>query len=156
MLFLSLTNLWKLLDPHPRLQLHVLYVQALGVGGAAVGELHLHRHHVAVGAEGLSTEAVLHRQTLPCDPVQQLVVLQRAGWGDGLGAEEQTGHRHGDAVVLRYDTLDRVFIVNANRGKVLKRKCKAFTAGERTLSDRDSPSRSVTRLLDRKLLTGVT
>lgn len=35
-------------------------------------------------------------------------------------------------------------------------KCEAFTAGERTLSDRDSPSRSVTRLLDRKLLTGVT
>lgn len=124
-------------------------MQALGVGGAVVGELHLYRHHVGVGAEGLAAEAVLHRQTLPCDPVQQLVVFQSAGWRDGLWAEERTLHRHGDAI-------DRVFSVNANREKMLKRKCKAFTAGERTVSDRDSPSRSVTRLLDRKLLTGVT
>lgn len=80
----SLTDLWKLLDPHPRLQLHVLDVQVLGVGGAVVGELHLHRHHVGVGAEGLAAEAVLHRQTLARDPVQQLEVLQRAGRGDGL------------------------------------------------------------------------
>lgn len=34
--------------------------------------------------------------------------------------------------------------------------CEVLTAGERTSSDRDSPSRSVTRLLDRKVLTGVT
>lgn len=33
---------------------------------------------------------------------------------------------------------------------------KTLTAGERTVSDKDSPSRSVTRLLDRKVLTGVT
>lgn len=31
-----------------------------------------------------------------------------------------------------------------------------LTAGERTVSDRERPSRSVTRLLDRKVLTGVT
>lgn len=52
-------------------------------------------------------------------------------------------------------TFDRVVYVTANR-KMPKRKREAFTAGERTVSDRDSPSRSVTRLLDRKLLTGVT
>lgn len=33
---------------------------------------------------------------------------------------------------------------------------EALTAGVSTASDRDSPSRSVTRLLDRKVLTGVT
>lgn len=37
-----------------------------------------------------------------------------------------------------------------------KKSFEALTAGDRTLSDRDKPSRSVTRLLDRKLLTGVT
>lgn len=79
-----LTNLRKLFDPHPRLELHVLHVQVLGVGGGVVGELHLHSHHVRIGAERLSAEAVLHRQTLPCDPVQQLVTLQCAGGGDGL------------------------------------------------------------------------
>lgn len=64
-------------------------MQAFGVGGAVVGELHLYRHHVGVGAEGLAAEAVLHRQALPRDPVQQLVVFQRAGWRDGLRAEER-------------------------------------------------------------------
>lgn len=34
--------------------------------------------------------------------------------------------------------------------------CEELTAGERTASDKDNPSRSVTRLLDRKVLTGVT
>lgn len=78
------TDLWELFDPHPRLKLHVLHVQALGVGGGVVGEVHLHRHHVGVGDEGLPAEAVLHRQALPRDAVQQLVALERAGQGDGL------------------------------------------------------------------------
>lgn len=59
-------------------------MQVLGVGGGVVGELHLHRHHVGVWAEWLSAEAVLHRQTLPCDPVQQLIVLQGTGGSDSL------------------------------------------------------------------------
>lgn len=71
----SLTNLRKFFDPHPRLQFHVLYVQVLCVCGGVVGKLHLHCHHVGIGAEWLTAEAVFHRQTLPCDPVQQLVVL---------------------------------------------------------------------------------
>lgn len=64
-------------------------MQVLGVGGGVVGEVHLHRHHVRIGAERLSAEAVLHRQTLPRDPVQQLVALQSAGGSDGLQAEEE-------------------------------------------------------------------
>jgi len=84
-----LTDLRELLDPHAGLQLHVLHVQALGVRGAAVGELHLHGHHVGVGAERLPAEAVLHRQTLAADPVQQLVALHRAGGGKGLQGEEE-------------------------------------------------------------------
>lgn len=78
------TYLREILHPHPRLELHVLHVQVLGVGRGAVGELHLHSHHVGVGAERLPAEAVLHRQTLARDAVQQLVALQRAGGGDGL------------------------------------------------------------------------
>lgn len=62
-------------------------MQVLGVGSGVVGELHLHRHHVGVWAERLSAEAVLHRQALPGDPVQQLVVLQGAGGRDRLQAE---------------------------------------------------------------------
>lgn len=88
----SLTDLRELFDPHPRLELHVLHVQVLGIGGGAVGELHLHGHHVCVGAERLPAEAVLHRQALPGDAVQQLVVLQGAGGRDGL----QVGGRRGD------------------------------------------------------------
>lgn len=67
-------------------------MQVLGVGGGTVGELHLHRHHVCVGAERLPAEAVLHRQALPGDAVQQLVVLQGAGGRDGL----QVGRGGGD------------------------------------------------------------
>lgn len=37
-----------------------------------------------------------------------------------------------------------------------QKEARILTAGERTVSDRESPSRSVTRLLDRKVLTGVT
>lgn len=81
---ISHTDLWELLDPHPRLELHILYVQVLGVGRGAVGELHLHRHHVGVRAERLPAETVLHRQTLTRDPVKQLVALQRAGGSNGL------------------------------------------------------------------------
>lgn len=66
-------------------------MQVLGIGGGAVGELHLHRHHVAVGAERLPAEAVLHRQALPCDAVQQLVVLQGAGGRDGLQEDRGGG-----------------------------------------------------------------
>lgn len=74
-----LTNVWKLFDPHPRLELDILHVQVLGVGGGAVGKLDLHSHHVSVGDERLAAEAVLHRQALPCDAVQQLVALRRTG-----------------------------------------------------------------------------
>lgn len=81
---ISHTDLWELLDPHPRLELHILYVQVLGVRRGAVGELHLHRHHVGVRAERLPAETVLHRQTLTRDPVKQLVALQRAGGSNGL------------------------------------------------------------------------
>lgn len=54
------TYLLELLHPHPRLQLHILHMQALGVGGGVVCEVHLDSHHVCVGAERLSAEAVLH------------------------------------------------------------------------------------------------
>lgn len=88
-LLLKLTDLWKLFDPHAGLQLHVLHVQVLGLRGGVVGELHLHGHHVAVGAEGLPAEAVLHRQALPSDAVQQLVALQCTAGRDVLQAEDE-------------------------------------------------------------------
>lgn len=62
-------------------------MQVLGVGGGIIGELHLHSHHVGVWAERLSAEAVLHRQALPGDPVQQLIVLQGARGRDRLQGE---------------------------------------------------------------------
>lgn len=71
-------------------------MQILGVGGGAVGELHLHGHHVCVGAERLPAEAVLHRQALPGDAVQQLVVLQGAGGRDGLQVGRGGGNEQGD------------------------------------------------------------
>lgn len=56
----ALTNLWKLFDPHPGLEFHVLHVQVLVVRSGIVGELHLHSYHVCIRAERLPTEAVLH------------------------------------------------------------------------------------------------
>lgn len=79
-----LTDLRELLDPHAWLQLGVLHVQALGLGGGAVGELDFDCHHVWVGAERLAAEAVLHWQALAGDTVEQLIGLQVAGWDDGL------------------------------------------------------------------------
>ena len=59
-------------------------MQVLGLGVGAVGELDVHGHHVRVGAERLTAEAVVHCQALPSYAVQQLVAPQASRGGDGL------------------------------------------------------------------------
>lgn len=53
-------------------------------------------------------------------------------------------------------TSNHVLVRKQRCEPVGREKWETLTAGVRTVSDRDSPSRSVTRLLDRKVLTGVT